>query len=1084
VNPEEEKIKNDTLIDNTAQAIFNTLNEVENEREIYSKRWIWELLQNALDSAQTDRHLKVKVTYEDHKLIFNHDGRPFEPGEVVHLIYHGSTKREKEGEKDYVGKFGTGVLITHVLSKKVKVIGVRNDNKKFEFELDRDANSVQEIRNRMEETWKTYQRSLEDRNDSREYTVSYEYLLNDSSEKSAMEGIQALTKIAPYILAFDKEFEAIEIIKESSSEKFELVNKNNENSDLIRIIRETKQENDMVTSFDHELWIKGDNEIQVAIKVNKQEDDTYLIDDLRNIPKIFAAFPLFGTENLSFPAVVNSREFKTTPDRGGIFLGGQKTEGIEKNKNLIKRSIELFIDLIKNLTSRKINNLHLLFEMDKPQRMEWLDEQWYIQLLVNLIDKIFKLEALMTDNEKFESISQSFIPFIDNIDKIDKEKIEIFWDISNYFEKYRNRIPRREIALEWANIIQKWANVGYHQIEERKITINGVVNEIEYSSNVENLKKKLVNSINESELLNSFYKLLINSEKSNLLDKNILLNQNGNFKSRGILFKDGGIEEILKDISAELGLDVRDELLSPDVILDNKVELHVKKEEEVLDQILKKIKDPANITNNEKYLEANLAIFAWVLEHNKVENLDEFPVLSLKEGSFSRLSKKERLLAPVVLWNEKAREYVELFPQEFIISEKYLDKVKEREMWYNAENYILLDTLYTSHERIKKSNIENYLSYEEGFDTGKEHMIDIDVEMSDIVYLELKDKGVIDTIRNSKKKAIMFLNFLFKYVIETDNKWNTPVKVKCSCGVEHKIDPSEWLYRIKQRNWVPTTGSAETPNAHNIAQLIVKNDGGGDLTKVLGQNKSLELLRNLKVGISELTLQVVSINKDENTRIELEKAASSLFSTYVENPEQLIKISNLAATEPDFIDDIEEKIQTSMQIRRNQQIGSLVEIALKNALEKEGFRVERTGTGSDYLMEYDIIENEQESIIEISKEKKSFLVEVKSTRKNEVKMTITQGKTAVNELESYVLCVVKLDDTNVDEGIVRDGAHFVKNIGKKLDNSIKKIESLEWDINKDDEVSVEINKGQVRFVVKNSIWERGEKFDDFVNNLK
>ena len=39
------------LIDNTAQDIFNYLNEVENKREIYEKRWIWELLQNAVDSA-------------------------------------------------------------------------------------------------------------------------------------------------------------------------------------------------------------------------------------------------------------------------------------------------------------------------------------------------------------------------------------------------------------------------------------------------------------------------------------------------------------------------------------------------------------------------------------------------------------------------------------------------------------------------------------------------------------------------------------------------------------------------------------------------------------------------------------------------------------------------------------------------------------------------------------------------------------------------------------------------------------------------------------------------------------------------
>jgi len=67
----EEKIKEKVLIDNTAQAIFNYLKEIENKREIFENRWIWELLQNALDAAPKDGKIKVEITNENNRLNSN-----------------------------------------------------------------------------------------------------------------------------------------------------------------------------------------------------------------------------------------------------------------------------------------------------------------------------------------------------------------------------------------------------------------------------------------------------------------------------------------------------------------------------------------------------------------------------------------------------------------------------------------------------------------------------------------------------------------------------------------------------------------------------------------------------------------------------------------------------------------------------------------------------------------------------------------------------------------------------------------------------------------------------------------------------
>src|SRR3989304_3022931 len=144
----EDEIKTKALIDNTAQGIFNHLDAIESMRETYEKRWIWELMQNALDATPRNQKIKVEIIKNDDQLTFRHNGRSFKREEVAHLIYHGSTKEEQD-----IGKFGTGFLTTHLLSRKVKVKGVREDGKTFDFELDRNGDSSGDIKERTDRTW-------------------------------------------------------------------------------------------------------------------------------------------------------------------------------------------------------------------------------------------------------------------------------------------------------------------------------------------------------------------------------------------------------------------------------------------------------------------------------------------------------------------------------------------------------------------------------------------------------------------------------------------------------------------------------------------------------------------------------------------------------------------------------------------------------------------------------------------------------------------------------------------------------------------------------------------------------------------
>lgn len=1071
----EEEIKYEALTDNTAQGIFNYLEEIENKPEIYNKRWIWELLQNALDSALPDRRIEIEIIKKDNRLIFIHNGRPFKREEVAHLIYHGSTKKEQD-----IGKFGTGFLITHLLSRKVNVKGVREDGKKFKFVLDREGVSADEIKNRMEATWTRYQNSLGVIEEDLHSTAEYEYPLSNMSLNTVEAGIKELVKIAPYVLVFNDKLRTIKIAHEAYSTKFELINESNETAYIHKVV---KEETDGKPEILHELWVMKDNEVEIAVKGKRQGDETYQIESLYGIPKIFLAFPLFGTQGLPFPVVVNSIKFNPTEKREGIFLGKEDTDNIKRNKRLLEKASELFTKLVFDSSPDRWKNIHTLLNIDILPDKDWLDKEWYTNLLRELIGKIINAKVLKIENGGYIPIREGFVPIIDSLEK-DLEKIEKLWDLCYSFLTYRDKIPSKELTIDWIKIINGWKSLGLN-LTERELTIEKLAEDIEKCEDLQCFENRLGSGDAGLGTLNGFYNLLLETKKQWLFDsRNILPNQNGNFKKKQELFKDEEIDEILKDVSNKLGRDIRNLLLHSKISEDVRNLLPPKSQDEVLNQIVSIIRQPRPEDN--QYLQANIELFNWLLEHDRFEYFEEgYPLLSSKENIFAPLGKeRERLLAPKEIWNEMARIYADLFPQEFIISSLYYGKTPQQDRWNKLkdEGLILTDPLYEEKEKISGDDLDSFLLPSEQLEEEKDHDVE-DEEVSKIAFFETKDKGIIDSVRKSKEKARKFLGFLFDYVIENDARWEEPIEVNCSCGTKHRIYRGFWMARLKSRSWIPVRkGKSEKPNVQYLALLL---EGHNELLQHCRQDKPSRLLSILNVSISGLMMHIVA--KDDKIKLELDKAMGSLFSTFMINPSQLSKIAQLAEVDPMFIEEIEQRIRNREQVRRNQSVGSLVEILLKNVLEREGFKVERTGIGSDFVIEHDLIENETEMIFRVEKANKSYSIEVKSTSRDYVRMTLTQGETATKEGERYFLCVVKLNGAEINEDVVKKNARFVVDIGERIRDKVNKVKELQ---EKTDEtlsiggdVEIEISENQIHFKINEQVWATGKTFDNLSHFL-
>ena len=166
-----------------------------------SRRWPFELIQNAHDaSARTGRDgITLLFDLTDGVLRFERDAAPFTMDEFAALLTGGSSKDFMSTET--TGRFGTGFLVTHVLSEQVYVSGiieVDGIHRSFEVDLDRPNDQERLLENVIESQQSLLHTCLVASVDDVP-TASFEYVVDN--EKIAEAGLDALEESLPYLFA-------------------------------------------------------------------------------------------------------------------------------------------------------------------------------------------------------------------------------------------------------------------------------------------------------------------------------------------------------------------------------------------------------------------------------------------------------------------------------------------------------------------------------------------------------------------------------------------------------------------------------------------------------------------------------------------------------------------------------------------------------------------------------------------------------------------------------------------------------------------------------------------------------------------
>ncbi|MGI0492328.1 sacsin N-terminal ATP-binding-like domain-containing protein [Alkalinema pantanalense CENA528] len=611
-----------------ADKIIKRLHDLEKTIENNQGRWAWELLQNAKDSIaeDKDRTVSVQIELDEHQVAFRHNGSHFESQDVIGLINQISSKEVEEGqETKKIGRFGTGFLTTHLLSRIIRVEGVTiadGNFYKFQFLLDRRGKTTTQLMPNIKKSWDEFDKSIEKISSSyneNQFNTSFCYQLDTKVQKRVAQiGVEEFSRLIPFVLAFIPKIGKVEIINNISKENVSYERNRELKNGFVICVSKTKN----YTKEDLLILNLSNERVAIATEVEKCERG-YSVKSVKDLPKLFCDFPLIGTENFHFPVIVNSFFFNPQTERDGIWLKGVDDTEVIENQTLLESAVDLYKDLLSRITQENFFNLFNIAETQIPSTdNRYFDQEWYQNCIQKPIRE-FIYDALIVELED-EAASKKAIKDLwfpnDSLPVAQREKV---WQF--VFDMNPNAGCKKNHLHNWCGIIwEGWKTVDY------KVLVNTVASK----KNIHNLSQALRKDENSTfEWLNSLGTFLLEDERNLVLLQKceITPNQNGQFKqvkdplNRETLYIDAILDDELIDVLKLLGEDWKDILIHEKI---NYIRANLQEKEKkdiavrITDNLNRELKQSSH-SNNENLKKAINFLSEW-FENNPEQGKELF----------------------------------------------------------------------------------------------------------------------------------------------------------------------------------------------------------------------------------------------------------------------------------------------------------------------------------------------------------------------------------------------------------------------------------------------------------------------------
>jgi hypothetical protein len=538
-----------------ADKIKSRLHDLDKTVENNQGRWAWELLQNAKDSiaGEAERTVSIQIELNEDTVEFRHNGLHFTELDIRGLINQISSKEAEKGEPTRTtGRFGTGFLTTHLLSRKVKVSGLvktkNTDFYSFDFLLDREGSATAELAPKVDSTWKEFQESAKKIHSvisEDDFNTSFCYLLEKDDQKEiARKGIEEFSNLIPYVLAFIPRISRVEINDNTTGEIVAFEVSRSKEESLLTTVEKTGN-----SSQTNVLILKiGSDKVSIATEVEKTERG-YLVKNLDGIPKLFCDFPLIGTENFHFPVVVNSFFFNPQTERDGVWLKGIDDKEVSENQEILEESVELYKDLINRIADKNYFDLYNLALTKLPATDErYFDKNWFTGKVQGPIRDFLKKSFVVETINGKAKIEKVYFPD----PELGKENREKIWQFSS--DLGVNKLPIKIHVHKWSKII--WSDC-------LRVDLDDLVTDLKGQKNISALTKTIESD--ESQVFDWFNECIDYIYTIGGLDlfndNSILPDQYGAFKSLKKLSIDETDDEVLKEVAFLVGFDFYEDLI-------------------------------------------------------------------------------------------------------------------------------------------------------------------------------------------------------------------------------------------------------------------------------------------------------------------------------------------------------------------------------------------------------------------------------------------------------------------------------------------------------------------------------------------
>ena len=1044
-----------------ARDILNGIKKWTTERVHTAKRrWIFELLQNAIDTARLrgKPNLRVEIKWDGKRLRFAHDGGFFTLDEISAVIYGGSTKPYAP-ESEYIGRFGTGFLVTHVVSRKVHLHGYVQDEEnnlhEFTMHMDRSAEQEEHIGHAIEKCFNQLNKAKRLAEKHSELWSEFEYEVRDELGQEAVEqGLQELRKLAPLVLGFNPLLQEIRLNDEVLTVQEE---------------QELDEQTRMVKVGERAAIIRKseDEEVEVAILLQGKEVASLQ----EGYPPIFIGLPLTETADyIVLPFVMNSIQFDAGQERDVL-------RNTEKNKDLIKEAFGLYRSLLDDLLDWD-PDLAKLFHLVQvsliPDEHVQQNELWrnFNDLIGEVFAEIVREVALVPTNDGVLPVSETVFPrFQINGHELSDDH---YGQFCRLLRRIGKTIPEEDLK-EWAEtaenlseiieeLDEEVADITLTDVEGLRDEIKDFVEEKEQESGkfptVADLAEEF--GLENDEAAKNFLLELVELADAlygqNLVDEKfveyLVPDQNGVLGpvewDDGELAIDGGIPEEFKDIVARIGRDLRSELVDTEFGRYEVVQDFIRTTLDTA-SALEEIVDDDDLHPEHLEGEWDDKVRAWVdLFWWCVENLDEipkgFPVIT-KANEVAALSKQRPLILPFHAMGIES-EFEQIYPDAWIMNHGYFEEVREQTVEnLKKKNWPFFVTdlpLRFKEAQLEKAELQSILV--EGKAADGSHRLYSDHGFTDLPFWD----ATVGAISQSRSRARLFFRFVVTYLVPKDPSWKEPAEVECrSEKSSHKLYPCLWLMRLKSHRWVPVFGKRQGEEGTEWA-TVSTTASKASLEDLLSQRELDRIFERLgenyhfltHFGFSELDLNIkrMSISQEipeKQIRKHLAKLIRHLPARALED---------LAKTRPDLLTEAVknalEKARREEAAKENQEIGVKVEQVVRTIIEREGLKVEPKHRGLDFEISWPEPEEGWDSgAIEID----PYLMEVKFTSTNRARLSATQAQEARIRKDHYVVLVVENADylrellTEIEEEVpeeviarVVENSHIIENIYEKL----------------------------------------------------